>query len=572
MASTENSQPETTSGFHVSPEDCFSTFKLELRPYQEKAIEELVGNLNKGQDAALNLPTGTGKTIVFLSIANAAINLGYRVAILVATNQIIGQIQAKYLPMFNMKVPPVIIKGIENYDCALTGEGADYGFCTPEQKTICTSTNQECDVLRVNNEFETARFVITNYHKFISLKLEHKFDLIIIDDSHGFENALDDKFQNRIAYYQIDGLFKRHNQEGDIIADFTGAFLDYFDDAFNSVPTDTNVESMRVPNDIVKHIADISGCDEVQSEIRKLNDLDRSICRDACYFVKCCQNTSVNVFYIQKDHYDLEDRQEASLIARKSRPFQMNVIKGKFRNSRIIFASATIGDVVTHANHCTFKGYTVETISVVPKVQPDEVKNWFNGLKILETHDFPQNTDDQIEKAAETVLEILRITQGKTLLLFKSYRDQKRAQNVLNRLINRKITFIDDSFESETVQKYVEQADIIMASASSRLWEGIDIRDLKLEIIFSLPFIRPPVYLEKNDGFQFTKRKMLIRLQQGIGRLIRNQDDKGICVILDKRLEKYKGSKDFAEAYREKIEPVSLDELVEKLKLLEKSK
>jgi ATP-dependent DNA helicase DinG len=80
------------------------------------------------------------------------------------------------------------------------------------------------------------------------------------------------------------------------------------------------------------------------------------------------------------------------------------------------------------------------------------------------------------------------------------------------------------------------------------------------------------VYLEKNDGFQFTKRKMLIRLQQGIGRLIRNQDDKGICVILDKRLEKYKGSKDFAEAYREKIEPVSLDELVEKLKLLEKSK
>ena len=270
---------------------------------------------------------------------------------------------------------------------------------------------------------------------------------------------------------------------------FTGNFLDLFDNAFNSIPPDPKTESIRAPNDIIKSIGEIECYDDFTSKISKLRDeVDRSTCRNLSYFVRSCQNTSINTFYVQKDHYNLNDPQEAALIARKSDRYQRNVVRKTFGKARIIFASATIGNIITHASYCTFRDYDESTILTVPKNEPSELKNWFNGLEILEAKNYPQDNEDPIEITAKAALELLNRTQGKTLLLFKSYRDQAKAQRILYSL-NREITFIDDSFEPETVQRYVENADIIMASASSRLWEGIDITNLKLEIIFSLPVL-----------------------------------------------------------------------------------
>ena len=566
MASPEKKPQENNGAILISNEECLGCFTGQYRPYQKEAVIDIVSSLRNATDSALILPTGTGKTIVFLSVAIAAANKGYRVAILVATNQIIDQVKQKYLPMFKSKIVPSIVKGIENYLCNITGQTADYGFCTPSQKEKCKSDNPNCEVLRINRQFESDNFILTNYHKFLSVKLDRGFDLVIIDDSHGFENAVDDKFQNRIAYYQVDSLFKRNDVEGNVIGNFTGNFLDLFDDSFNAIPPDPKIESIRMPNDIVKGISDIECYKEFTDYIGKLPDeLDRSICRSLSYFVNCCQNTSINTFYVQKDHYNLNDPQEAALIARKSDRYQRNVVRKTFGKAKVIFASATISDIITHANYCTFRDYDKNTIVTIPEGEPLELKGWFNGLEILEAQNFPQGSKDPIEATAYAALELLNRTEGKTLLLFKSYRDQEKARKILSSL-NRKITFIDDSFEPETVQKYVESADIIMASASSRLWEGIDITDLKLEIIFSLPFIRPPVHLDKNTGFLFSKRKMLIRLQQGIGRLIRKENDCAICIILDNRLEKYKGSSHFSSKLRERIQYVDIKDILKRFK------
>ena len=87
MASIE-SKPTSIS---ISDDECFSYFGGEYRPYQKKSISEILESLGVGLIRA-HTSTGTGKTIVFLSIAIAAANMGYRVAVLVATNQIIDQV------------------------------------------------------------------------------------------------------------------------------------------------------------------------------------------------------------------------------------------------------------------------------------------------------------------------------------------------------------------------------------------------------------------------------------------------------------------------------------------------
>jgi Rad3-related DNA helicase len=545
----------------LSEEECFQPFsRTEPKPYQRDIINELRIELAQGKDVALQLPTGTGKTFIYLPVAKAAAAKDYRVAILAATNLIVDQISDKYLPYFKKDPRAYIVKGIEHYPCLITSNYANYTTCTIEQRTECETTNPNCEVIRTNKQLEEYGLILTNFHKFLSVRTEKGFDLVIIDDSHGFENALSDKFQTNISYYQIEKIYQEHESKKDILSDFTGNFLDSFDEAFITVPPEDL--NRKIPDDIVKEISEIEGVEDIWNQMPSLSAFEQSVCYNLLYFVECCKKTSLNMFYIQKDYYRRDKSEEANLIVRKSEAYQKQIIKSLFGNSAVLFASATPGDIVTHARNCTHRNYLEDDVTIIPRVRPPIVDNWFKNLKIYEIQDLP---DDPIENGTEIAAKIINKTKGKVLLLFKSYRDQKRAQYFLKKVVSRRIVFIDESYQNELVQDLVESADIIMATASSRLWEGIDISNLTLEIIFSLPFIRPPVYLDPKKSFPFNKRKMLIRLQQGIGRLIRNENDRGICVILDSKLRKYEGSKNFSQHYRDRIFPVSVNNLIEKI-------
>ena len=76
-------------------------------------------------------------------------------------------------------------------------------------------------------------------------------------------------------------------------------------------------------------------------------------------------------------------------------------------------------------------------------------------------------------------------------------------------------------------------------------WEGIDIKGKALLnlIIARLPFpVVDPIMEYKKSKYKngFNKvyiSEMLIKLKQGIGRLIRSETDKGIVCILDSRMD-----------------------------------
>ncbi|NPV02518.1 MAG: DEAD/DEAH box helicase family protein [Brevinematales bacterium] len=85
--------------------------------------------------------------------------------------------------------------------------------------------------------------------------------------------------------------------------------------------------------------------------------------------------------------------------------------------------------------------------------------------------------------------------------------------------------------------------------ATSSFWEGIDIRgdNLRCVIIEKLPFDNPedPIYSAKvalldskgvNSFISFSLPRAILRLKQGMGRLIRSKTDKGVIAIMDNRL------------------------------------
>ena len=88
---------------------------------------------------------------------------------------------------------------------------------------------------------------------------------------------------------------------------------------------------------------------------------------------------------------------------------------------------------------------------------------------------------------------------------------------------------------------------VLVGSAS--FWEGIDIRGdaLSLVVIDKLPFAPPddPIVeakirylrrLGRNPFNDYQLPEAVLRLQQGAGRLIRDENDRGVLMLLDERV------------------------------------
>jgi len=156
-----------------------------------------------------------------------------------------------------------------------------------------------------------------------------------------------------------------------------------------------------------------------------------------------------------------------------------------------------------------------------------------------------------MEQVVEMVLECIRITQGKALVLFTSFNALNYCfQNLHEMLADEGIA----SFKQGTAPRHrlLEQFKRDVNSvlfATDSFWEGVDVEGEALEclILAKLPFRVPtePVLearAEKieedgdNSFVEYTVPQAVIRFRQGFGRLIRRRTDRGAVVILDSRV------------------------------------
>jgi len=193
----------------------------------------------------------------------------------------------------------------------------------------------------------------------------------------------------------------------------------------------------------------------------------------------------------------------------------------------------------------------------------DKVKN---GLTIENSYESPYNYDKNallyccsdiaspkdkekyLEQLVEKIKELIKITNGKTLVLFTSKTDMNYVyEKIGNKLGNINIYIQNDGSSQDIVkEKFKNNINSVLFSTGI-FWEGIDIKGKALSnlIIARLPFpvVEPIMEYKKNlhkkNGFEKVYLpEMLIKLKQGVGRLIRSSTDKGIVCILDSRLKR----------------------------------
>lgn len=162
----------------------------------------------------------------------------------------------------------------------------------------------------------------------------------------------------------------------------------------------------------------------------------------------------------------------------------------------------------------------------------------------------PNNAEYQ-DWTADFALNLIKISQGRALLLFTSYSMLSNVFDSLKmELEELNITALKQGEDTRIrlLEKFkTDTASVLFATSS--FWEGIDTPGdaLKLVIIFKLPFMVPtdPVIaarmeaVEKRGGNQFMEYMLpeaVIKLKQGFGRLMRRGTDSGIVAILDSRI------------------------------------
>ena len=100
-------------------------------------------------------------------------------------------------------------------------------------------------------------------------------------------------------------------------------------------------------------------------------------------------------------------------------------------------------------------------------------------------------------------------------------------------------------------------ADKAVLLGTRSFWEGVDIpgESLSVLVIVKLPFDVPsdPIIAARSETFEdpfneYQLPEAILKFRQGFGRLIRTQSDRGVVVVLDKRILSKKYGKYFIES------------------------
>jgi len=198
----------------------------------------------------------------------------------------------------------------------------------------------------------------------------------------------------------------------------------------------------------------------------------------------------------------------------------------------IIFSSATL------SNNKSFE-YMANSLGAKDflSFSVESPFDYEENMKVSMTEYYQGDT----KQKRDYVIEKLVKAGGRSLVLFNSKEDLAKFKAALPADFTLPIYFEGEGEISGLVSKFQNEEESILCAVN--LWEGLDVPGKSLEnvFIFSLPFPpNDPVYKSKRENAadpfaEVDLPYMILRLRQGVGRLIRTNEDSGqIHILMDK--------------------------------------
>jgi ATP-dependent DNA helicase DinG len=153
-----------------------------------------------------------------------------------------------------------------------------------------------------------------------------------------------------------------------------------------------------------------------------------------------------------------------------------------------------------------------------------------------------------VQAAGREVVEILKRSRGRAFVLFTSYANLRQVHQLASMQLEYPVLVQGTSPRSALIREFKATPNSVLFATSS-FWQGVDVvgEALSCVIIDKLPFASPgdPITsarieaINEAGGNAFADYQIplaILALLQGLGRLIRHRQDRGVLAVLDPRL------------------------------------
>ncbi len=454
---------------------------------------------------------------------------------------------------------------------------------------VCTARTcglgVECFYQRARKEAETAKVLVLNHSLFFNFLagaetaneergyLFHN-DFIIFDEAHTLESVAARHLGLEISHgslrYLLHRLFHPRTQKGIVAALRSGEAMKlvldaeeeadlFFDKLERSLDFKRSKElRLREPGiaqnsldlpltrlyrnlaDAAREIDDEVFKAEVQEAARRVEGLRVGLAE----FID--QKREDHVYWVER-----HEKREARLVLTAA-PIevaaQLRTLLFRPENTAIMTsATLSVGDGLRYFVN-RIGGEEAETLQVDSPFDYERQMRVFIPRKMPE----PAARETYENALAHWIRHFVSMTQGKAFVLFTSYVTMQRlADSLAHFFRSERITcFVQGGAlpRHRMLQRFKEDRDSVLFGTDS-FWQGVDVPGEALSnvILTRLPFAVPDhpltqakcerIIAQGGDAFrEFSLPEALLKFRQGVGRLIRTQQDKGIVVILDNRV------------------------------------
>ena len=434
---------------------------------------------------------------------------------------------------------------------------------------------QDCFVMKARKEAQQADVVVVNHHLFfadVALKdtgvaeLLPTANTVIFDEAHQLPDTATLFFGDTVSTSQVMELCRdvlaeglTHARDG---ADW-GALVSTVEKAARDLRLTFPSEGTRLAlEQIAQSSPFFPALEHLKSMLKQLAEVLSSQAERAETIEQCRVRTiELNAQLEAWNHVGLVDEHAAKVLWVEAfsqalqlhqTPLSIAPIFSKQREGpprAWIFTSATLAVKNDFSHYTDQLGLSDEPAKSWPS--PFDYAN--QALLYVPGHLPPPNSPGYTDAVVDAALPVIEAAGGRAFVLCTTLRAVKRVAERLREIFEQKkynwpLLVQGELGRTELLSQFRASGNAVLVGSQS-FWEGVDVRGdaLSVVIIDKLPFAPPddPVLaariaeMEKRGLNGFMNHQLpeaIINLKQGAGRLIRDENDRGVLMICDSRL------------------------------------